>query len=111
MAEYSFDQRCHPTGDMRIEKIIEFLSLMQRAFNLKEVYDRWKKPVPLEKEALESLFLKKLKNEPATKSGIDVDFFSLPGRTSRVSSYEIHTGTHPHTVKFRTANCEKSVFG
>jgi hypothetical protein len=99
MASYSLSQRCRPRGDFRIAEVIDFLTLMKEAFRIRELYNKWNKPVRMTPSDLHNIFKKNVsKHFPDV--GTDVDFFSIPPdkRDNDTVRFEIHTGTQPKEI-------------
>jgi hypothetical protein len=94
MASYSFDQRCRPCGDFRIDEMIEFFALMKEAFRFPELYDQHSKPVPLQSSVLQSIFSKSL-SKVFPSVGSEVAFFSIPPRSrdDKTVRFDMHAGT------------------
>jgi hypothetical protein len=105
MNTYHFRQWCWPRGDLRVEEILEFLHLVQEAFQCTALYDTTDKAVPITEASLLNTFQKKYDSRfPGL--GINVHLFTIPPRrrdddTVRI---EIHTGTHPSKKFIDTFN-------
>jgi hypothetical protein len=99
VGSYTFDQRCRPRGDFRIDDIIGFFDLMKEAFRFPVLYDGNSKPVEISSRNLQRIFAKQIdKRFPGI--GVGVAFFSIPprNRDNDTVRFEITTGTHPDEI-------------
>jgi hypothetical protein len=97
MAFFTYDQRCHPNGEFRIQEVIKFLIKIKQNFGIVDFYDRNDKIVDLSEEYLQKLLESKLPKGRFSKLGATINFFSQPPslRDDSTLLVEIHTGTNP----------------
>jgi hypothetical protein len=99
MNNYSFNQKCWPRGDLRIDELIEYFHVMKEAFRFQTLYDKDGRPVELVSNAFREMFEKRIdKRFPGI--GVNLDFFSIAprNRDENTVRFEIHTGTHPDEI-------------
>ena len=100
-----FRQRCRPQGDYRIDQILEFLALIQEAFQCPNLYDSNSRVVDLKKESLLKIFEKAAKRLLPDLGATEFFYTIAPKkRDNNTVAVEIHTGTKPGEVLIDTYN-------
>lgn len=100
MSSYSFHQYCRPSGDLRVNEIVDFFSIMREGLKFSDFFDKNDKPLEISTGTLRNIFEKKLAKERFPNIGVVFHFFSIQPskRDDNTIRFEIHTGTHPDEV-------------
>jgi len=96
MNSYTFRQRCRPSGDFRIRKIVEFLQLMEVTFQCMSLYDSHGDPLELTSKEIRR-FMEGAVDKRFPNLGASEEFFTISPlkRDNNTVRIEIHTGTQP----------------
>jgi hypothetical protein len=94
MPHYALDQRCWPTGDLRVEGIATLLSLIRAPCGISAFELAGGRAFTATPEAIQGVLRPLLAKTSVPGAGADVDIFGRLGDSDDYVSFEIHTGTH-----------------
>ncbi len=96
MSSYMFRQWCRPRGDFRVNEMVEFLGLLQAAFQWPALYDHRNRIVDPTPEAIHQRCVKET-DRVFPSLGASLSLYSIPPRKrdDRTRVIEIRTGVQP----------------
>jgi len=95
MPHYALDQRCRPTGDLRVEGIATLLALVKASCGISGFELAGGRAFAATPEAVEAVLRSVLAKASVSGAGADIDVFGRLGDSDEYVACEIHTGTNP----------------